>query len=136
MAIGWLAILKNVPWVDVVRNSPKIADEAKKLWSTITNKPNAEIVLEADRYNLSAELSSENSTVETLQKRLAALEIASANLHSQMLASTELIQALAEQNAQLIKKIELSRVRILRLIGIGAVIGLIAIFNLIYTFAK
>jgi len=136
MAIGWLAILKNVPWVDVVRNSPKIADEAKKLWSTITNKPNAEIVLEADQYNLSSGFSSDNNTVETLQKRLAALEIASANLHSQMLASTELIQALAEQNAQLIKKIELSRVRILRLIGIGAVIGLIAIFNLIYTFAK
>ena len=136
MAIGWLAILKNVPWVDVVRNSPKIADEAKKLWSTITNKPNAEIVLEADQYNLSSGFSSDNNTVETLQKRLAALEIASANLHSQMLASTELIQALAEQNAQLIKKIELSRVRILRLIGIGAVIVLIAIFNLIYTFAK
>jgi len=136
MAIGWLAILKNVPWVDVVRNSPKIADEAKKLWSTITNKPNAEIVLEADQYNLSSGFSSDNNTVETLQKRLAALEIASANLHSQMLASTELIQALAEQNAQLIKKIELSRIRILRLIGIGAVIGLIAIFNLIYTFAK
>ena len=136
MAIGWLAILKNVPWVDVVRNSPRIADEAKRLWSTITNKPNAEIVLEADQYNISSGFSSDNNTVETLQKRLATLEIASANLHSQMLASTELIQALAEQNAQLIKKIELSRVRILRLIGIGAVIGFIAIFNLIYTFAK
>ncbi|WP_020166688.1 MULTISPECIES: hypothetical protein [Methylotenera] len=136
MAIGWLALLKTVPWVDVVRNSPKIADEAKKLWSTITNKPNAESELEANRYKLSSGLSSENNTVESLQKRLATVESACANLHNQMLASTELIQALAEQNAQLIKKIELSRVRILRLIGVGAVIGLIAIFNLIYTFAK
>jgi len=136
MAIGWLAILKNVPWVDVVRNSPKIADEAKKLWSTITNKPNAEIAFEPNRNKLSSGFSSENNTIESLQERLASVESACANLHTQMLASTELIQALAEQNAQLIKKIELSRIRILRLIGIGAIIGLIAIFNLIYTFAR
>lgn len=131
MAIGWLTILKTVPWIEVVRNSPKIADEAKKLWSTMTKKPTTEIVLDANRLkNLSG-----NNTAESTQERLAQVESTCANLHNQMLASAELIQAMAEQNALLIEKIELARVRLKWLVAFTTVIGLIAIFNLIYTFS-
>ena len=42
-----------------------------------------------------------------------ALEAAVADLHSQMLASSELIRELADQNAQLIQRIEINRVRVL-----------------------
>ena len=29
MAIGWLTILKTVPWTEVISNAPKVADGAK-----------------------------------------------------------------------------------------------------------
>lgn len=131
MAIGWLAILKTVPWTDVVRNAPQIADGARKLWSAIATKPtSAEIELEANQFIHS----SETHTVDALQKRLTVVESAWSDLHNQMLASSELIKALAEQNTQLVKKIELNRIRTLRLAGITICIAVIAVFNLIFTF--
>ena len=32
MAIPWLAVLKIVPWNDVIRNAPQLAETARKLW--------------------------------------------------------------------------------------------------------
>lgn len=32
MAIPWMTVLKLVPWNDVIRNAPQIADAARKLW--------------------------------------------------------------------------------------------------------
>ena len=52
-----------------------------------------------------------------LQARLVALENTTRELHQQMLDSSELIKTLAEQNAQLIQRIELARVRFLILTG-------------------
>ena len=60
-----------------------------------------------------------------LQARLVALETTTRELHQQMLDSSELIKTLAEQNAQLIQRIELARVRFLILTG--AVIGVIVV---------
>jgi hypothetical protein len=44
---------------------------------------------------------------------VAELQVAVADLHQQMLASSELIQALADQNTQLIRRVEVNRVRLL-----------------------
>ncbi len=133
MAIGWLAILKTVPWTDVVRNAPKIADGARKLWVALATKPtSSEIELEADQVTFP----SETHTINSLQERLAVVESACSDLHKQMLTSSELIKALAEQNAQLIKKIELNRRRTLWLAGISICIAVIAVFNLIFTFSR
>lgn len=33
MAIGWLTILKSVPWAEVISNAPKVAEGARKLWN-------------------------------------------------------------------------------------------------------
>lgn len=30
MAIGWLTILKSVPWTEVIRNVPKVAEGGAK----------------------------------------------------------------------------------------------------------
>ena len=51
------------------------------------------------------------------------LETAITDLHAQMLASSELIKALADQNAQLIKRIEFNRVRWLWLAAAVALCG-------------
>ncbi|MDP1927884.1 MAG: hypothetical protein Q8K62_05165, partial [Thiobacillus sp.] len=57
----------------------------------------------------------------------AALETAVADLHGQMFASSELIKALAEQNAQLVKRVEANRVRMLWLTAATAVLAIAVI---------
>lgn len=109
MAIGWLSVLKMVPWGDVIENAPKVANGAKKLWQNVGKKPSvappAQPVADA--------LGSEPPSVAMLQAQVAGLQAAVADLHQQMLASSELIQSLADQNAQLIKRVEVNRVRLL-----------------------
>ena len=106
MALPWLAVLKIVPWTDVINNAPKVADGAKKLWNAIGKQPSAP-KRAAPAENPAATPEAPSITL----LRLTALETATAELHEQMLASSELIKALAEQNTQLIKHIETNRVR-------------------------
>ncbi len=104
MALPWKLILSNVPWKDVLGNAPKIADGAKKMWGSMGRKtggrPDGGEMAEA---HLAADAD--------LPTRLAALETASRRLQTQMLASGELIQALSQQNAQLVAQIETLRRR-------------------------
>jgi hypothetical protein len=127
MPIPWLAVLQSVPWTDVVRNAPKVADGAKKLWNAIGKQsPGADRVAASE----AAAVPSEDQVVDTLRTQLAAVEAAAAELHGQMLASSELIKALAEQNTQLIQRIEANRVRVVWLAGTVAIIGIIALSSL------
>lgn len=72
-------------------------------------------------------LSPEHQTIAALQIQVTELEAATANLHEQMLASSELIKALADQNTQLIKRSEAIRIRLLWLSSAVTVIGIIAL---------
>jgi hypothetical protein len=109
MAIGWLTVLKLVPWGDVIENAPKVASGAKKLWQSVGKKtvPVAPIKPAANT------LGSQSPAVAALQAQVAELQVAVADLHQQMLASSELIQSLADQNAQLVKRVEGNRVHVL-----------------------
>ena len=133
MAIPWLAVLTSVPWSDVISNAPKVADGAKKLWNAIGKQPSAP---EVQAPSEDPALSPEAQAIATLQAQLAAMEAATADLHEQMLASSELIKALAEQNTQLIKRIEANRVRVLWLAAAIAVIGVVALAGLGLTLAR
>lgn len=129
MAIGWLAVLKLVPWAEVIRNAPMVADEAKKLWNAVTKKPPAPKPTSASvRSVLVPEAA---PSIASLQAQISALETAAADLHEQMLASSELIQALADQNTQLIQRIEANRIRILWLTAAVVVLGIISVTSLI-----
>lgn len=134
MAIGWLAVLQMVPWSDVIKNAPKVADGAKKLWNAVGKKTPAPGSLpDAD---INATLSPENQTAAALQARVLALESATQALHEQMLASSELIKALAEQNTQLIQRAEINRVRLLALAGVTALVAVIAVVALTLVLAR
>jgi len=123
MAIGWLTVLQSVPWAEVVRNAPKVAVGAKKLWNTVGKKPPPGANPSADA---PAAFESEVQSVSVLALRVLDLETDTADLQAQMVASSELIKALAEQNAQLILRIETLRVRMLWLAGTLAGVGLAA----------
>ncbi|MDP3033137.1 MAG: hypothetical protein Q8N33_13770 [Rhodocyclaceae bacterium] len=127
MAIPWLAVLKIVPWKDVISNAPAVADAAKKLWNNVGKKPSDQAsVIE----QTAAHPPSDNAVIATLQARLAAVEITAAELHSQMLVSAELIKTLAEQNTQLVKRVEANRLRVMWLGASTLVIGVVAAVGL------
>lgn len=123
MAIGWLTVLQSVPWTDVVRNAPKVAAAAKKLLSTVGKKSTATADPVAAEARVA--LSPEAQAVAALESRILALETAAAELQNQMIASSGLIKALAEQNTQLILRIETLRLR-LWFVGALAVAVLLA----------
>ncbi len=130
MVIGWLSVLKAVPWTEVISNAPKVADGAKKLWNSVGKKARPPGAGAAPASATDEEQSG------ALQGRLTALEGATRELHEQMLASSEVIKALAEQNAQLIAGIEAARIR-LRWLG-GAVLAacLIAVASLGWSLSR
>ena len=131
MAIGWLAVLSSVPWSEVISNAPKVADGARKLWNAVAGKSFPPEV--ADPGTPPA-VSPESQTVASLEARAIALEAAVSDLHAQMLASSELIKALADQNAQLIQGIETNRLRVLRLSAATAVVAVAALLGLFLAF--
>ena len=59
-----------------------------------------------------------------LQEQLARQEASLSDLHQQLLSSTALIQTLAEQNAQLVQRVEANRVRVRWLTLAVALLGL------------
>lgn len=122
MALPWKLILTNVPWKDVLGKAPKIADGAKKMWGSMGRK-----------HGDHAESSVMTASDADLPTRLAALEIANRQLQTQMLASGELIQALSEQNAQLVAHIETHRRRAQRQAWVLAVTALAAGLALLLT---
>ena len=131
MAIGWLTLLKAVPWVEVARKAPEVAESAKKLWNTIAkNSAKTEVEVQSETNSFASD---EHGT-DWLKERLSAYEAAYADLHKQMLTSAELIKTLAEQNAQLINAIELQRKRLVRLTVFSVIIGIITAYLMMTKF--
>jgi hypothetical protein len=127
MAIGWLSVLKGVPWGDVISNAPKVADGAKKLWSSVSRKTAG---TEAPASAGPSGADPAPQTIDELRARIDTLESAAAGLHEQMLASSGLIKSLAEQNAQLIEGVAANRVRLGWLAAALAVVAVLAIAGL------
>lgn len=115
MAISWLTVLQAVPWSDVIRNAPKVAEGAGKLWDAVGRKVSTKPA---------AAPTAGSATSTPLDTRLATLEATVADLHAQMLASSQLIKDLAEQNTQLIRRAEINRVRTLWLAAVTAALAL------------
>ena len=107
-----MSVLKMVPWSDVISSAPKVADGAKKLWDTVAKKAGvAGESSPADSTGAPQDLPA-SELLAQLQAQLAQQEQRLSELHQQMISSSELIQTLAEQNAQLVQRVEANRVRV------------------------
>jgi len=111
-----------------VNNAPKVAEGAKKLWSTIGGKSPIPVRDTQDMRNLNP---AETLSAAQLQAYVTRHDSALDALHAQMLESSALIKTLAEQNTQLIKRIEQNRIRVLWLAGLTSVIGVLVLILLI-----
>ena len=117
--IGWLAVLQLVPWSDVIKNAPKAAEGAKKLWQSVRKKEPSSFQDTTTR-NLPSDIQT------PLQTRMAAMEQNLADLHTQMLESAALIQTLAEQNTQLVQRAESMRARV-KVLGVVVVLLVVTV---------
>jgi len=133
MPIPWLVVLQAVPWTDVIKNTPRVAEGAKKLWNRVSKKSSAP----SDPFEILEPIdASETLSVAQLQARLAHIESVTTELHSQMLASSELINTLAEQNTQLVERIEASRVRLRWLTLLTVLFGAMAVSALVMAWGR
>ena len=112
MAIPWLTVIKAVPWTEVIARAPTVVEGAKKLWGSVAKKPGGTLTSAQERYRPPP---AATATASPLDARLAELEDKTADLHRQMLAATELIGQLADQNARLVERVEANRLRLARL---------------------
>ena len=124
MAVSWLTVLKLVPWTDVIKNAPAVADGAKKLWKTVGKNPSTEANEAAPAPETHLSTLPESQAIALLERQLGAVEVTVAELHQQMRESSELIKALADQNTQLIQRVEANRRRIWWLAGLLIVLAL------------
>ena len=131
MAIPWLTLLNSVPWKEVIGNAPKVADGAKKLWKSVAKKSGP---AGSSSTLATPARSTEEQTIATLDTRIIELKAEVSSLNEAMLASSEVIKALAEQNGQLIKSIAIFRGRVLRLGLLIVVLAAVALWALYRTF--
>ena len=120
-----LTVLSHIPWGQVVENAPKVADGAARLWSTVTGSRTK--ASPADETSASAGTPSRSES-EALRMRVETLEETVRDLSEQMQASSALIKALADQNTQLVQRIELNRARLVRLGWVAGSAG-VALFG-------
>ena len=115
MGLNWIAAVKLIPWKDVAAVTPDILKGAKNLWSRARKsgaKPS-----ESDLVDTGAGAEGVAANVNRLTARVAELE-------AEQRSASDLINALAEQNAQLVAAVGLLRIRtriLLALFALSAV---------------
>lgn len=148
MAFSWLTLLQNVPWSDVIENAPKVADGARKLWQSVSNRKAAGAggdVVDAtpvdvvpDNASAPAASGPDAAAWEALQQRTRALEQHLQALvaqqteeheqqQQQMRETASLLESLAGQNERLIAQTEAQRVALRRLATVLVVVGVLAV---------
>jgi hypothetical protein len=132
MAGNLLRGLSKVPWDDVIRNAPVVANVAREMWDNMRQPATAPREAPPGQTPHSPEA----PDVARLQARLDAVQAAASDLRRQMLESSEVIAALAEQNTQLVRRIEANRVRTLWLTRATVAVGIVAVLNLILLLAR
>ena len=106
-----LTVLSNIPWGQVIDNAPKVADGAAKLWGSVTSfRRKTAPILEAVAQTGEGKL----TEIEVLRASVSDMEESIKILSGQMSDSSKLIKDLAEQNTQLISRIELNRAEIVK----------------------
>lgn len=125
MATGLFSLLRLVPWGEVIRGAPKVVEGARKLWDNVRGRP-APLPVPADDA-VQNKLQAEAHAIARLQSELKATEVAVSELQAQMLAATQLINDLADQNAQLVRQAETQRIRLMWLSVATAVLAVVAV---------
>lgn len=104
MAFSWIAAFKVIPWGDVIAAAPTVARTARDLWRGLSKSRTVETVASADG-------AAPGGTAPTAVEEMRSLRADLTETRAQLLASSAVLQALAEQDEKLIAAIEVLRVR-------------------------
>ena len=107
MAVGWVTALKLVPWGDVLEATPQILQAAKKLLGATRQG-----TTQAAPGSLAG---TNDAAAPPIALQLQQLHERVARLEQEQQESAVLIQSLAEQNAQVVRAVEVLRQRQQRL---------------------
>lgn len=112
MAIGWLGAVKAVPWGDVIAAAPTVVQGANALWDRVAGRRRKE------------DDATPVPPAGSGDARVVALEQAVIELQKEAQAASQLIRALAEQNAQLVREVGglRLRIRLLAVAGVGLLV--------------
>jgi chromosome segregation ATPase len=133
VAVGTIfTVLANVPWGQVIDAAPKVADGATRLWNSVTRRkaddsPGIRIVSTEE-----AESARGENPISALQGQVASLQSDVAQLKNEMETASELIKALADQNAALVTRIELNRKRVYRQTLAGVLVAALLLAAVVY----
>jgi len=104
----------------VISNAPKVAEGAKGLWDRVAKKAGVDIAPEATTPTQDITPPTE---LEQLHAELARLNQGQQQLMSQLVSATELINTLAQQNQNLVQRVDRLQSRLRWLLvtaGVGA----------------
>ena len=128
MAAPWLAAaFKAISWRDAIAAAPVIVDAGRKLWNSVVGTEKRAGSKDAEA---GAGQGQERSPIED---RVAGLEARTAEMAREAVASADLIKSLAEQSSQLVRAVEILRVRTRRLIVFSFAVGVATAFLLVWT---
>ncbi|MCR2745862.1 hypothetical protein [Limnobacter parvus] len=132
MAVGWVAVLQMVPWGEVIKNAPKVADGAVKLWNSVSKKKSLD---GAGNEISGVVLPGDGNVFGQFEHQLQEAQARIDDLQTQVVQSAEVIKELASQNAQLVAQIEANRKAVtvlgvvVALLVIGAIVQAVVLFN-------
>ena len=122
MAAGWVAVLQMVPWGEVIKNAPKVADGAVKLWNSVSKKKSGEF---DSSESTDVVLAADINAIERLEHRLQEAQDSITDLQTQVVQSAEVIKELASQNTQLVAQIEANR-KAVTVLGVALALAILA----------
>ena len=111
-----------------LRHAPQASERARKLFATVAGRARST----RPAHVPTAPAAAGDATLQGLDARVAAAEAALADLQGQMLESSEVIKALSEQNTQLIRQVEIQRMRLIRLTVTTIVLAVVVLVSLIW----
>ncbi|WP_448676532.1 hypothetical protein [Delftia acidovorans] len=119
MAISWITALKLVPWGDVIEATPQVVKAAKNL----LRKKDAAQELDAQHTAAVEPLAPPRSAGEQALQLIQAQDARIVQLEQSQRQSLELIEKLAEQNAQIVATVGALRTGAQRLAWACAILG-------------
>lgn len=123
-----MTAFKAIPWTEVIAAAPTVVNGARKLFDRVRKRE----PLSAAQPELDP-TAPPGERIDGLEREMSALQCRLIELEEQQLASTSLVQSLAEQNEKLLSIVNVLRLRARILLGVSAVLAAGVLFLLFRT---
>ncbi len=129
MAAGWWTVLRTVPWNEVISAAPQVANGARRLWDTVNR--NRQGMPDGPMGMAPVMAGQEDDVFDVLIRSVERNDAEITDLRNQMRSASEIIANLADQNAQLIAKVDAQRQKMTRMGVTAALSGLLSVVALV-----